>query len=143
MEPVARDQVLHAGTYNANVVAMSAALATLDELDRPGTYEHLERISSQLAKGIADIFDRAAIPVQVQRVGSFFQVYFSPTPIREYRDAAQYADLVTFRKLQLALRTRGVLIYPNGLGRWFLSTAHTNADIEATLNAIEDSLGEL
>ncbi len=143
MEPVARDEILHAGTYNANVVAMNAAYATLNELDKPGTYEHLERVSDKLATGIREIFERAEIPVQVQRVASFFQVYFSPKPIREYRDAAQYVDLVKFRKLQQALRVRGVLIYPNGLGRWFLSTAHTNSDIEATLNAIEDSVGEL
>jgi glutamate-1-semialdehyde 2,1-aminomutase len=143
MEPVARDDVLHAGTYNANVVAMSAAFATLDELDKPGTYEHLERVSAKLAAGLHEIFARAEIPVQVQRVASFFQLYFSPKPIREYRDAAQYVDLGQFRKLQLALRKRGVLIYPNGLGRWFLSTAHSNSDIEATLNAVEDSVGEL
>jgi glutamate-1-semialdehyde 2,1-aminomutase len=143
MEPVARDEILHAGTYNANVVAMSAANAALDELDKPGTYENLERVSAKLANGIHEIFTRAEIPVHVQRVASFLQVFFSPKPIRDYRDAAQYADLVKFRKLQVALRRRGVLIYPNGLGRWFLSTAHTNSDIEATLNAVEDSLGEL
>jgi glutamate-1-semialdehyde 2,1-aminomutase len=143
MEPVARDEVLHAGTYNANVVAMSAAYATLQELDKPGTYEQLERVSDKLATGIRDLLTNAGIPVQVQRVASFFQVYFSPKPVREYRDAAQYADLAKFRRFQLALRTRGVLIYPNGLGRWFLSTAHTNSDIEATLNAVEDSVQEL
>lgn len=143
MEPVARDEILHAGTYNANVVAMSAANATLDELDKPGTYENLERVSAKLANGVQEIFARAGVPVQVQRVASFFQIYFSPKPIREYRDAAQYADLVKFRKLQVALRKRGVLIYPNGLGRWFVSTAHTNSDIEATLNAVEDAAEEL
>lgn len=143
MDPVARDDILHAGTYNANVVAMSAAYATLNELDKPGTYEHLELVSDKLATGIKEIFERAAIPVQVQRVASFFQIYFSPKPIREYRDAAQYADLLKFRRLQRALRVRGVLMYPNGLGRWFVSTAHTNEDIEATLNAVQDSVSEL
>lgn len=143
MEPVARDEILHAGTYNANVVAMSAASATLDELDKAGTYENLERLSAKLAAGITEILQQAEIPAQVQRVASLFQIYFSPKPIREYRDAAQYADLVKFRKLQVALRKRGVLIYPNGLGRWFLSTSHTNSDIEATLNAVEDAVGEL
>lgn len=142
MEPVARDEILHAGTYNANVVAMSAANATLDELDRPGTYEHLERVSAKLANGIRDIFNQNDIPAHVQRVASFFQIYFSPKPIREYRDAAQYTDLLKFRKFQVALRKRGVLIYPNGLGRWFVSTAHTTSDIEATLEAVQDSIGE-
>ena len=84
MEPVARDEILHAGTYNANVVAMSAANATLDELDRPGTYEHLERVSAKLAAGMAEIFERAEIPVQVQRVAFFCRSIFHPKPIREY-----------------------------------------------------------
>lgn len=143
MEPVARDEILHAGTYNGNVVAMSAAYATLTELDQPGVYEHLERVSDQLARGIQDILGRVGFAVQVQRVASFFQVFFSAHPIREYRDAAQYADLARFRALHQALRRRGVLIYPNGLGRWFLSTAHTNADVEATLSALEDAVGEM
>lgn len=143
MEPVARDEILHAGTYNGNVVAMSAAYATLTELDKPGVYEHLERVSDKLARGAEEILTRAGFTVQVQRVASFFQIYFSPRPIREYRDAAQYADLVKFRALHQALRQRGVLIYPNGLGRWFLSTAHTNADVEATLNALEDAAEDI
>lgn len=142
MEPVARDEILHAGTYNANVVAMSAANATLDQLDQPGTYEQLERVTAKLANGIQDIFNQNNITAHIQRVASFFQIYFSPKPIREYRDAAQYADLTKFRKFQVALRKRGVLIYPNGLGRWFVSTAHTNSDIEATLEAVQDSIGE-
>ncbi len=143
MDAVARDEILHAGTYNANVVAMAATNATLDELDRPGTYENLERLSAKLANGVLEIFARAGIPIQVQRVGSFFQIYFSSKPIREYRDAAQYADVQKFRRFQQALRVRGVLIYPNPLGRLFLSTAHTNSDVEATLNAVEDAIQDL
>lgn len=137
MEPVARDEILHAGTFNGNVVAMSAAYATLCELEKPGVYAKLEALSERLARGAQAILTRAGSTVQVQRVASFFQIYFSPQPIREYRDAAQYADLVKFRALHQALRARGVLIYPYGLGRWFLSTAHTTADIDATLNALE------
>ncbi len=143
MEPVARDEVLHAGTYNANVVAMSAAYATIGELEKPGVYEGLERVSERLARGAEEILTRAGFEVQVQRVASFLQIYFSPRPIREYRDAAQYADLAKFRVLHQTLRERGVLIYPSGLGRWFLSTVHTDADIDFTLNAIEDAAKKL
>jgi glutamate-1-semialdehyde 2,1-aminomutase len=143
MEPVARDEVLHAGTFNGNVVAMSAAYAALVELEKAGTYDYLERISDRLARGAEEILSRAGFEVQVQRVASFLQIYFSPQPVREYRDAAQYADLATFRALHQALRERGVLIYPSGLGRWFLSTAHTDEDIDATLNAIEDAVKTL
>lgn len=143
MLPVARDEILHAGTYNGNVVAMSAAFATLGELERPGTYESLEAVSEKLARGLSEILTRAGFSVRVQRVASFLQVFFSPEPIYDYRDAAQFVDLAKFRALHQALRERGVLIYPNGLGRWFVSTAHTEADIDVTLNALEDAAREL
>ena len=143
MEPVARDEVLHAGTFNGNVVAMSAAFATLAELEKPGVYEGLEAAGGTLARGAREVLARAGHTVQVQRVASFLQIYFSPQTIREYRDAATYADLVKFRALHQALRVRGVLVYPYGLGRWFLSTAHTQADVAATLTALEDAAKEL
>jgi glutamate-1-semialdehyde 2,1-aminomutase len=143
MEPVARDEVLHAGTFNGNVVAMSAAYATLRELERPGVYEGLEAVSDRLAGGVQDILTRAGHDVQVQRVASFFQIYFSRQPIREYRDAALNVDLDKFRALHQALRARGVLVYPNGLGRWFLSTAHTQADVDTTLTALGDAAEEI
>ncbi len=143
MEPVARDEVLHAGTFNGNVVAMSAAYATLCELEKPGTYERLERVSDRLARGAGEILARAGHNVQVQRVASFFQVYFSPRPINEYRDAFLNADLAKFRALHQALRAKGVLIYPYGFGRWFLSTAHTEADVDQTLQKLEDAAKEI
>jgi glutamate-1-semialdehyde 2,1-aminomutase len=143
MEPVARDDVLHAGTFNGNVVAMSAAYAALCELEKPGVYENLEAVSDRLANGAREILSRAGHEVQVQRVASFFQIYFSPRPIHEYREAATYANLVKFRALHQALRARGVLVYPYGLGRWFLSSAHADRDIAKTLSALEDAAKEL
>ncbi len=142
MEPVAREEVLHAGTFNGNTVAMSAAYATLCELEKPGVYEQMEKVSDKLARGAQEILTRAGHAVQVQRVASFFQVYFSPRPIHEYRDAFLNADLAKFRALHQALRARGVLIYPYGFGRWFLSTAHTEADVDETLNKLEDAAKE-
>jgi glutamate-1-semialdehyde 2,1-aminomutase len=143
MEPVAREEVLHAGTFNGNTVAMSAAYATLCELDKPGVYERLEKVSARLARGVQEVLSRAGHKVQVQRVASFFQIYFSPIPIHEYRDAFLNADLNKFRALHQALRARGVLVYPYGLGRWFLSTAHTEAEVDETLNKLEDAAKEL
>lgn len=143
MEPVARDEVLHAGTFNGNLVAMSAAYATVCELEKTGIYDRLESLGDKLARGANEILTRAGHTVQVQRVSSFFQIYFSPTPIREYRDAAQNADLAKFRTLHQGLRVRGVLVYPYGLGRWFLSTAHTQTDVDKTLMALEDAAKEI
>ncbi len=143
MEPVAREEVLHAGTFNGNTVAMSAAYATMCELEKPGVYDKMEENASRLAQGAEEILTRAGHAVQVQRVASFFQIYFAPKPICEYRDAFMNADLTKFRRLHQALRGRGVLVYPYGFGRWFLSTAHSRQDVEQTLNALEDAAKEL
>lgn len=143
MEPVARDEVLHAGTFNGNTVAMSAAYATMCELEKPGVYDRLESLTNELASGAAEILAKSGHIVQVQRVASLFQIYFSVRPIREYRDAASYADLVKFKALHQALRERGVLVYPYGLGRWFLSTAHSESDVASTLAALEGAAKEI
>ncbi|MER3452291.1 MAG: aspartate aminotransferase family protein, partial [Acidimicrobiia bacterium] len=72
MEQVADGTVLHAGTYNANVVAVAAASASLELLARPGVYADLFRRAERLMSGIGGIFERAGIPAQVQGVGPMF-----------------------------------------------------------------------
>ena len=93
MDQVSDGAVLHAGTYNANAVAVAAASASLDVLARPGTHERLFDLSGRLMDGIAGIFERAGVPVQVQGVGPMFQFWFSETPVVDYRDAAAPSEL--------------------------------------------------
>lgn len=143
MDLLVRGEAIHTGTYNANIVAMSAAYATLSELEKPGVYQELERISARLARGIEDVLTRAGATVQVQRVGSILQVFFSPQPIWDYRDAVRYVDNGKFSALVQAMRVRGIMIQPSSLNRWCLSTAHTDRDIDETLNALEDSAKNL
>jgi glutamate-1-semialdehyde 2,1-aminomutase len=140
MEQVADGTVLHAGTYNANVVAVTAANASLQLLSRPGTYEELFRRSSRLTSGMAAIFDRAGIPVQIQGVGPMFQFWFSEVPIQEYRDAARHLNSPKYAALARALRERGVLVHPSNIELWFVSTVHTDEDIDQTLEAFEDAV---
>ena len=69
-----------------------------------------------------------------------FQFWFSRTPIVDYRDAAAHLNSPKYAALALELHRRGVMVHPSNIELWFVSTAHSAADIEATLSAFEDSV---
>ncbi|OGN82013.1 MAG: glutamate-1-semialdehyde 2,1-aminomutase [Chloroflexi bacterium GWC2_73_18] len=140
MEPIAEGEVLHAGTYNANTIAVAAAKASTELLARPGTYEALFALAERLTSGIGGIFERAGIPVQVQGVGPMFQFWFAEQPIVDYRGAAAHLNSPRFAALARALHARGVLVHPSNIELWFVSTAHTAADIDETLAAFDDAV---
>jgi glutamate-1-semialdehyde 2,1-aminomutase len=141
MDQVSEGAVLHAGTYNANVVATAASVASLELLTEPGTHERLFRLAGRLMTGFGEILERAGVPIQVQGVGPMFQLWFSETPIVDYRDAARHLNSPRYAALARALHERGVLVHPSNIELWFVSTVHTDADIDETLQAFEDAVG--
>ncbi|MEP6639651.1 MAG: glutamate-1-semialdehyde 2,1-aminomutase [Chloroflexota bacterium] len=140
MDQVSDGAVLHAGTYNANSVAVAAASASLDVLAQPGTHERLFSLSERLTEGMAGIFERAGVPVQIQGVGPMFQFWFSETPVVDYRDAAKHLNSPGYAALARALHERGVMVHPSNIELWFVSTVHTDADIDRTLDAFESAV---
>lgn len=140
MNQVSDGAVLHAGTYNANSVAVAAASASLDVLARPGTHQRLFSLSERLTGGMAGIFERAGVPVQIQGVGPMFQFWFSETPVVDYRDAARHLNSPAYAALARALHERGVMVHPSNIELWFVSTVHTEADIDSTLDAFESAV---
>ena len=140
MDQVSDGHVLHAGTYNANTVAIAATNASLEVLARPGTHDRLFALSERLLQGMGGIFERAGVPVQLQGVGPMFQFWFSETPVLDYRDAARHLNSPAYAALARALHERGVLVHPSNIELWFVSTAHTDADIDQTLAAFEDAV---
>jgi glutamate-1-semialdehyde 2,1-aminomutase len=140
MDQVSDGAVLHAGTYNANSVAVAATNASLDVLTRPGTHERLFELSNRLMSGIGGIFERAGIPVQVQGVGPMFQFWFSETPVVDYRDAAAHLNSPKYAALALELHRRGVMVHPSNIELWFVSTVHTRDHIDTTLDAFEGAV---
>jgi glutamate-1-semialdehyde 2,1-aminomutase len=140
MDQVSDGAVLHAGTYNANTVAIAAASASLDVLHEPGVHERLFRLSNRLMGGFGEILGRAGVPVQVQGVGPMFQFWFSETPVLDYRDAARHLNSPKYAALALELHRRGVMVHPSNIELWFVSTVHTETDIDETLQAFEDAV---
>jgi len=140
MDQVSDGAVLHAGTYNANTVAVAAASASLDVLREPGVHDRLFRLSNRLMAGFGEILSRAGVAVQVQGVGPMFQFWFSETPVVDYRDAARHLNSPKYAALALELHRRGVMVHPSNIELWFVSTVHTDADIDETLQAFEDAV---
>jgi glutamate-1-semialdehyde 2,1-aminomutase len=127
--------IYQAGTLSGNPMAMAAGLATL-RLMTPGAYGMLERASAMLADGLTRAAAAAGVPVQVNRVGSMLTVFFAERPVF---DAASARASSTGRHAAFfhALLEGGVYFPPSQFEAAFLSTAHADADLEATLRAAE------
>ena len=143
MDLITRRDVVQAGTYCTNPLVMSAANAVLDELARPGTYEHLFEIGESLGKGLVDVISRAGFPVVHQGVGPVFQIFFSEEPVHDYRQATALVSAEPFAAFYQAMRKRGVFFHPWPFETWFVSTAHTHEDVAEILNRAEDAIQEV
>jgi len=142
MDLLASGEVRHAGTYNGAPGPLAAAKATLAELTSNDNhaYRVLERRGQQLINGLRDIIDRAGLPAIVQGTGSMLQLFFTPAlQMSNYRDTAS-VDHDMFQIFGHEMIKRGVMIHPDAFEHWFLSTAHTEEDIEFILNVAEDSI---
>jgi glutamate-1-semialdehyde 2,1-aminomutase len=139
MQLVERGEVIHAGTLNGNLIALSAARAVLTCLmrDAEATYGHLFRRGKKLRDGIAATLRYHGHQTCVAGEGPVFHVSFIDRQPRDYRDLLA-SDKQKYSDFVLALLDEGILPLPDG--RWYLSTAHSDADIDHTLAAVERAM---
>ena len=128
-----------AGTLSGNPLAVSAGISTLNELQKPGTYERLDGLAQRLTDGLAKAFQKVEMPSTINRVGSMFTGFFNPGPV-EGLAHAEGSDTQTYGRYFHAMQERGVYIAPSQFEAGFVSTAHTEADIDATIAKAEDAL---
>jgi len=133
--------VYQAGTLSGNPVAMAAGLATLRETTRPGFYEELEQRTARLIKGLAALARRQGVPITVGHAGSMWGVYFTAGPVRNYAEAKK-ADSALFARWHKAALARGVFLVPSAFEAGFVSSAHSDADIDFTIRALDAALAE-
>lgn len=126
--------VYQAGTLSGNPLAVSAGLAMLRLLQRPGAYEQLEDISGKLGEGLAEVAAQGGVPVTINRCGSMLTVFFTDRPVTDYGSARQ-SDTRRFAAWHRALLRRGVYWPPSQFEAAFVSLAHTDTDINATVQA--------
>jgi glutamate-1-semialdehyde 2,1-aminomutase len=142
MEWIADGRVNHSGTFNSNVVAMAAALATLSVLKGDGVYERLTSLGARLRDGLAEMLEEMGVEAQVQGPGPMFHLAFTDgQPIYDYRSYVRHVDEGKGHRFADLLLDEGVRCIPRGL--WYLSTAHTEEDVEFTLDAARSALRRL
>ncbi|MFH1382037.1 MAG: glutamate-1-semialdehyde 2,1-aminomutase [Chloroflexota bacterium] len=134
--------VYQAGTLSGNPVAMTAGIETLKILSQAGVYEQLEVTSARLEEGITRIARKLSLAVQVSRVGSILTVFFTGQPVTDYAIATQ-ADTAQFARFFHHLLNAGISWPPSQFEAAFVSLAHTEPDIQATIEAIGQALGSI
>ncbi|MFA5257404.1 MAG: glutamate-1-semialdehyde 2,1-aminomutase [Opitutales bacterium] len=131
--------VYQAGTLSGNPLAMAAGLASLRLLERSMPYERLDAASLRIANALLATAEDAGIPLQVNRSGSMFSVFFSDTPVRNLEEATG-TDAALFHKFFHHALEHGVYLPPSPYESCFISTAHDDAAIERSVEVLIDAL---
>ncbi len=130
-----------AGTLSGNPLAMAAGIATLQTLQdgRKEIYPKLEEHSASLVDGVTDAAKKAGVSMTANRVGSMFTWFFNPGSVIDWSSASK-SDTQAFAKFHRAMLEQGVYLPPSQYEAAFLSTAHTEKDVETTIAAAKRSL---
>jgi len=135
-------RIARAGTYSGNPPACAAVVATMAKLDRLDYADLLAR-GNRLREGIVIALQRAGLAASTSGYGSVFSLWFAPDPPEDYAAAVAVADASRSLALHLALRRRGVMTLRSPFGRMFLSAAHHDYDIDATISAFAGAASEI
>jgi glutamate-1-semialdehyde 2,1-aminomutase len=128
-----------AGTLSGNPLAMTAGIKTLELLQRPGTYEYLDKVTKSLTEGLLKVARDAGHSVSGGHISAMFGMFFTGSPVHNYEDAKK-ADVAKFGRFHRGMLERGVYLAPSQFEAGFTSLAHTEADIERTLAAAKEVL---
>jgi glutamate-1-semialdehyde 2,1-aminomutase len=135
--------VYQAGTLSGNPVAMAAGLATLELVARPGFHEALARATARLVEGLSGAARRANVPFSTNHVCGMFGLFFtSDAPVTSYRQVMA-CDVARFRQFFHAMLDAGVYLAPSAFEAGFISAAHGEAEIAATIAAAERAFAGL
>jgi len=141
MQVIEEGKVIHAGTMNSGNAPVAAALATLKVLEEKDPYENMYALGKELMHGLEKIARDKNLPLLVQGLGPMFHTGFTNLKkVTEYRDTFSY-DKIMLQKFIAGMHDKGIRIIGRGL--WYISAAHTSADIEYTLQKAYEVLGNM
>ncbi|NEP46572.1 MAG: aminotransferase class III-fold pyridoxal phosphate-dependent enzyme, partial [Okeania sp. SIO2H7] len=131
-----------AGTLSGNPLAMTAGIKTLELLQKPGTYEELDRITKKLIGGLLAIAKEKGHAACGGNISAMFGMFFTAGSVQSYEDSKK-SDLSKFSKYHRGMLERGIYLAPSQFEAGFTSLAHTDADIDKTLTAAREVMSEL
>lgn len=131
--------IYQAGTLSGNPLAVAAGLETLRGLDSTGAYTRLEAVADRLERGIQEVAVERGARIQLNRVGSMMTLFFADAPVTDFA-SAKASDTEKFARFFRGMLERGVYWPPSQFEAAFVSTAHTDDDIDRTVEAIAESL---
>jgi len=134
--------IYQAGTLSGNPIAMAAGIATLKQLQKPGVYEALNERSKRLITGLGQAANKASVAARVGHVGSMMGMFFTDRNVANFDDA-KTCDLELFSNFYQGMRQHGIYIAPSQFEVLFLSTAHSDEDVDATIDAAQQVLEKL
>jgi len=121
---------------------MTAGIATLNLLQKPGTYQYLEEITINLTEGLLKLTQKLGHPACTNQVGAMTGIFFCEGPVTSF-ETAKASDREKFGRFHRGMMAEGVYLAPSQFEAWFLSLAHTQADINATLDAAQRVLSQI
>jgi glutamate-1-semialdehyde 2,1-aminomutase len=134
--------VYQAGTLSGNPLAMTAGIATLDLLKSKKLYQDLGRKTSYLSDGISKLAHERGIPVCVNHTTGMLTVFFTGGPVRDYQ-TAKTSDTKRFAQFFIEMMNSGIYLPPSQYEAWFISLAHTQKDLDQTLEACEGAFKKI
>jgi glutamate-1-semialdehyde 2,1-aminomutase len=138
------NMVLHYGTFNGHRLTMKVVTANLDLLSVDETYQRLHKLGDAAIAGLREVFRRRKVKAIVQGCGPMFQIYFTDREaIHDYRDYCTHVDTSRYSRFIHLLLERGIYMTPSNGLHWIISTAHTEADVQALVEAADRACAEL
>ncbi|WP_404323589.1 glutamate-1-semialdehyde 2,1-aminomutase [Cytobacillus firmus] len=131
-----------AGTMAGNPASILSGIACLEVLKQPGVYEYLDRLGETLEKGISEAAEEHNIPITINRLKGALTIYFTEEKVVNY-EQAENTDGEMFAKFFKLMLNQGINLAPSKYEAWFMTIAHTEEDIQATILAVQNAFQQL
>jgi glutamate-1-semialdehyde 2,1-aminomutase len=134
--------VYQAGTLSGNPLAMTAGMVTLGLLRSKKVYQDLEKKTSYLTEAISEKAEENGIPITINRGTGMFTLFFTAGPVRDYR-TAKTSDTKRFAQFFIEMMEQGIYLPPSQFEAWFISLAHTQKDLDQTIEACDTAFKKM
>jgi len=134
--------VYQAGTLSGNPMAMAAGIATLQYLKTQKVYKDLEKKTAYFVEKIEEITEERRIPISINFATGMLTLFFTEGPVRDYT-TAKMSNTKRFAQFFIEMLEQGVYLPPSQYEAWFFSLAHTQKDLDQTLEACDKALGKI